>query len=695
MFLDQDLIKIQQKLNKPILNILISDIELCDLFNYLSNKYNLAIYCTSSGERYRVNRYIPNAIPLSYINECNCISNVDILISDNKLFTNNFLKKLNIKYLYLNYPINNINGYQKCQSLHYGWYKNNTINELTDEINNNLTNNTNDNFISNIKLNVLNIVPTVVKYSNLNKLEIHEENNLINSILDNNKLTKTIDLILPTFNNENYTISCLESINTNAKKNQHINIVWVDNNSTEQSKILVEQCIQNLNNLTFTKIFLNKNVGFIKAVNIGLKYLLEKNNSKFIGILNNDIEVSKNWLSELIKTLKSDKKNVCAGSIQYRGDKSNGYINFDDLKWSDELKELNASTFLMTQKNISNLKFITSYLSFDSSNFNDYKFEDHYVPYCAVLFKPFIFKEIGLLNENFHLGYSDDTEFNFRITKAGYKIVKCFKSLVFHNSRSTFKTIFNDNNSFISKIQIANRLQLKISKILNNDNKKKYVIYTAIIGNYDKLKTLTYYDHNTYDYVCFTDSAEIINSQNKDWIIFDISLIKNILNVDNVKTARYFKTHPHLFFENYEKSIWIDGNIDIIKNIDDYVNLLNNDNYILCYNHPCRNCIYQEIAACNSFKKDTIENLNNVKNFLINENYPKNNELIQSNILVRNHNNECIFLMEKWWEMIKNYSKRDQLSFNYIFWKYGGKYLTIPSNFVLNNYYSVIIGVHK
>ena len=505
-----------------------------------------------------------------------------------------------------------------------------------------------------------------------------------------------IDLILPTFNNEEYTINCLNSINENVEKNQKINIIWVDNNSSKDSRNIVSKKLNELENISNSKIFLKKNLGFIKAVNIGLKCLLEKDNSDYIGIINNDIEASKNWISELIKALKSDEKNVCAGSIQYRGDKNNGYINFDDLKWSDELNKLNTSTFLMTQENILNFEFITSHLSFNFSNFNDYKFEDHYVPYCAVLFKPFIFNEIGLLNENFHLGYSDDTEFNFRITKAGYKIVKSFKSLVFHNSRSTFKTIFNDNNSFISKIQIANRLQLKISKSLNDNNQKKYVIYTAIIGHYDELKNLTYYDHNKYDYVCFTDSLEIINSQNKDWIVFDISLIKNILNVDNVKTARYFKTHPHLFFENYEKSIWIDGNIDIIKNIDDHVNLLNDDNYILCYDHPCRNCIYQEIDACNYFKKDTIENLNNVKNFLINENYPKNNELIQSNILVRNHNNnECIFLMEKWWEMIKNYSKRDQLSFNYIFWKYGGKYLTIPSNFVLNNYYSVIIGEHK
>ena len=174
-----------------------------------------------------------------------------------------------------------------------------------------------------------------------------------------------------------------------------------------------------------------------------------------------------------------------------------------------------------------------------------------------------------------------------------------------------------------------------------------------------------------------------------DWIIIDITQIKNILNFNNnIKLARFFKTHPHLFFKNYQKSVWIDGNIDIINNLNNCIDLLINDNYILCYDHPCRSCIYLEIDACKQLKKDIIKNLNNIQKYLIDENYPKNNGLIQSNILVRNHNNtDCIFLMEKWWEMINNYSIRDQLSFNYIFWKYGGKYLTTNHKMILNKFF--------
>ena len=43
--------------------------------------------------------------------------------------------------------------------------------------------------------------------------------------------------------------------------------------------------------------------------------------------------------------------------------------------------------------------------------------------------------------------------------------------------------------------------------------------------------------------------------------------------------------------------------------------------------------------------------------------------------------------MEKWWEMILNYSKRDQLSFNYIMWKYPTEYSMLQWDDIDNKYF--------
>ena len=43
--------------------------------------------------------------------------------------------------------------------------------------------------------------------------------------------------------------------------------------------------------------------------------------------------------------------------------------------------------------------------------------------------------------------------------------------------------------------------------------------------------------------------------------------------------------------------------------------------------------------------------------------------------------------MEKWWEEIKNFSKRDQLSLNYVIWRTGIKIKYISKQFGLYYFY--------
>ena len=65
------------------------------------------------------------------------------------------------------------------------------------------------------------------------------------------------------------------------------------------------------------------------------------------------------------------------------------------------------------------------------------------------------------------------------------------------------------------------------------------------------------------------------------------------------------------------------------------------------------------------------------------ENFPDNNGLAETCLIVRKHNDlNCIDFMAQWYEEIKLYSHRDQLSFNYIYWKVKYKYIKyIPKKY--------------
>ena len=78
------------------------------------------------------------------------------------------------------------------------------------------------------------------------------------------------------------------------------------------------------------------------------------------------------------------------------------------------------------------------------------------------------------------------------------------------------------------------------------------------------------------------------------------------------------------------------------------------------------------------------------------ENYPKNNGLIISGILLRRHNDlDVIKTMESWWTELKYGSKRDQLSFNYVAWKNNLKFNYIDGDSRNNDYFIRDTKPHK
>jgi hypothetical protein len=90
-------------------------------------------------------------------------------------------------------------------------------------------------------------------------------------------------------------------------------------------------------------------------------------------------------------------------------------------------------------------------------------------------------------------------------------------------------------------------------------------------------------------------------------------------------------------------------------------------------------------------KKDDPEiMLNQVNKYKI-EGYPVHNGLAACTIILRRHNSpEIVKLGEDWWTEIKNNSKRDQLSFNYVAWKNKVSHSVIEGVLWDNTYFKVM-----
>lgn len=229
----------------------------------------------------------------------------------------------------------------------------------------------------------------------------------------------------------------------------------------------------------------------------------------------------------------------------------------------------------------------------------------------------------------------------------------------------------------------------------------RIAIYTSIFGEYDTLSS-DQYQMDGVDYICFTDS----DVKSDIWTVVNSTPIYD----DSNRNAKKYKILPHRYLDEYDWSIWIDGNIKVISDIRP-----------LCCGAPYkvydhmqvfdkRNCIYDEANTILNFGQNNfnrrpergilnwkddpnviMEQMNRYKS----EGYPQNNGLATNPIIVRNHHNSNVVnTMESWWGEIKNNSKRDQLSFNYIAWKTSFDFVYLEGD-SRNNQYFLSMGKHK
>lgn len=101
------------------------------------------------------------------------------------------------------------------------------------------------------------------------------------------------------------TLNSLLSINY--PKNRY-EIIVVDNNSEDSSREILTRYSKDYSNIKL--IFLNKNLGFSKGNNVGIK----RTKGEFVALLNNDCVVEKNWLRELVESATKDKKIFAVNS---------------------------------------------------------------------------------------------------------------------------------------------------------------------------------------------------------------------------------------------------------------------------------------------------------------------------------------------------------------------------------------------
>ena len=212
------------------------------------------------------------------------------------------------------------------------------------------------------------------------------------------------------------------------------------------------------------------------------------------------------------------------------------------------------------------------------------------------------------------------------------------------------------------------RARKRVEEYFNRHlSKCETVIYTCLTGGYDELLVPGFINPEC-DYVCFTDDEKMLEKKYVGpWQMRPLQFSK----LDNGKNNRWHKMHPHALFPDYEKSIYIDSNVNFkTDKIFEYIKNLPDGCFIALPHHAIRDCLYDEAKFVIETGLDDAEKVEPLMKKYHDEGFPEHFGLAENNVIFRHHNvPACIKLMEDWWNLFCEYSRRDQLSLFYLLWR--------------------------
>lgn len=214
---------------------------------------------------------------------------------------------------------------------------------------------------------------------------------------------KRTSIIIPTFNGLRLLRQCLDSIRQYT--DVPYELIVVDNGSTDGT---ADYCRQE--QIPF--ISLPSNTGFPAACNRGLRMA----SGDALLLLNNDVVVSANWLSNLLAGLySSDHIGIVGPIANYVSGKQQVAYPYADLA---EFQRLAAEA--------------------NRPDASKRKLAERIVGFCF-LFKREVLDTIGLLDEHFSPGHYEDDDYCFRARMCGFSLMICGDALVHHEGSASFK----------------------------------------------------------------------------------------------------------------------------------------------------------------------------------------------------------------------------------------------------------------
>jgi len=249
------------------------------------------------------------------------------------------------------------------------------------------------------------------------------------------------DIIVPTYNNEDYTVACFKSIKECTDPGAY-RLIWVDNGSKDTGR--VQSVVEDM---PCTKIRFAENKGFVAAINAGLV----ESTADAVCLLNNDTEVSQGWLRKLLRSLYSEDDLGIIGPMTGPPAKDTMFDSHHNIAYQQRFRKVPIFPAWIDLEDYNRkvevqLPNVTADISF--------------VAFLCAVIKRSVIDKVGLLDTNYAMGMWDDADYNFSILKAGYRKRILLDTCIIHHGRSTFRVVEREEGLDVPALLAKNRAYL-------------------------------------------------------------------------------------------------------------------------------------------------------------------------------------------------------------------------------------------
>lgn len=251
-----------------------------------------------------------------------------------------------------------------------------------------------------------------------------------------------IFIVVLNWNRKKDTIECLKSIRELLIANYQLQIVMVDNGSTDGSVEMIERLKSGFENLSIIKN--GRNLGFAEGNNVGITYAI-KNGADYVLVLNNDTKLDKELLVQLIKAAEKYKDG---GAFSPKIYFAKGYEFHKGRYKKRELgKVIWAAGGEIDWGNVYGVN-----RGVDEVDYGQYdKLEEiDFASGACVLYRTNSLRKAGLYDARYFM-YLEDVELSTRLTKKGWKNYYVPRAILWHKVAQSSKIGGDLNDYFITR----------------------------------------------------------------------------------------------------------------------------------------------------------------------------------------------------------------------------------------------------